>query len=200
MDVSNNSALLGEIKQFHSFNGAIQIPRGWMQCNGNVINETNYDAIHGSGAFVADGIADLVLNGKYTPDLIDKYVVGASSTTQDGSSTISSVGNTDHEVNLSHSHTVNSHNHQWYDFTESGGSNDDMESYNSSGGKVSLESVNTQSYSRTKGIPVGTSSDNVFDVDLHTSNSSPGTSSSGSTTQSVQPESIQVMFIIRVGI
>ena len=75
MDVSSNSALLGEIKQFHSFNGAIQIPRGWMQCNGDVINEANYDAIHGAGSYVADGIADLVLNGKHTPDLIDRNIL-----------------------------------------------------------------------------------------------------------------------------
>lgn len=195
MDVSTNSVLLGEIKQFHTFNGAIPVPRGFMICNGQVINESNYDAIHGAGSYVADGIADLVLNGKYTPNLVNKYVVGASSTTQDGSSAISSVGNSNHQVNLSHSHTVNSHNHQWYKGNSFG--NDDT-TFNSAGVSQNLnQGTSVAAESHIMQSEVG-SEETLGDA--YTSNASPGTSSSGSSTQNIQPESIQVMYIIRVGI
>lgn len=195
MDVSSNSALLGEIKQFHSFNGAIQIPRGWMQCNGDVINEANYDAIHGAGSYVADGIADLVLNGKHTPDLIDKYVVGSSTTTQDGSSAITPVGVTGHQINLNHNHVVNPHNHVWYDKNDS---DTPDQSFNSSG---TLQNISQGSDKDAGGgYGISTNSINPLGSNYWTTKAAPETNSKLNSAQSIQPESIEVMYIIRVGI
>lgn len=188
MDVSRDSALLGEVKSFHSFNGAIQVPRGWMQCDGNVINQTNYDAIHGSGAYVADGIADLVLAGKYTPNLTDKYLVGASTTTQTGGSAITSVGNSGHSV------TDPAHNHIWFKNAGSGTS-DDL-TYNVSGAETG---INTTGPKTSGAISIDAKADST----AHLANSSGGgnyTSNDSGGSIDIQPESIEVMFIIRVGV
>lgn len=179
MDASKEAALLGEVKSFHSFNGAIQVPRGWMKCNGNVINEANYDAIHGSGAFVSDGIAALILNGKYTPNLNNKYLVGSTTTTQTGASAITSVGNT--------GHTSPGHNHQMYDIGASVAHDDYF--YKADG------TLNTSMFFSTKNtgaqhMSATGAAGAAPGYDLYTANAS----------DNVQPESIQVIFIIRVGI
>jgi hypothetical protein len=181
MDASTNGVLLGELKKFHSFNGTIQVPRGWMKANGDQINETNYDAIHGTGAYEADGIADMVLDGKYTPNMIDKYSVGASETTQDGSSAITSVGNTNH---------ASSHNHKYYEHSDPYNASD--YSYDSAG---NLAVIDTEGHSTGYTHLMAKSSSATVNygsapLDMWTANDS----------TDVQPESIEVIYIIRVGV
>lgn len=102
----------GSIRLFHTYNDTLDIPRGWMICNGNVVNETNYEAIHGSGTYATDGIASSNLLNLYLPNYTDRYAVGATATTQDGvSATMTPVGNTDHEIDFAHTHSGASHTH-----------------------------------------------------------------------------------------
>lgn len=100
----------GFVEMFHSFNSTVSIPRGWMLCNGDTVDQTNYDAIHGAGAYTTDGVAGSPLLNKNLPAMSDRYAVGVSDTTKDGSSAITAVGNTNHEIDLSHTHDT-SHNH-----------------------------------------------------------------------------------------
>lgn len=179
--------LLGEIRAFHSFNGVIPIPRGWMQCDGSVIGSSAYDAIHGSGAYASDGIASLLLHGKYTPNLTNKYIVGSASTTQDGTSTITSVGNASHQINIQHSH---SHSHIWHTYES-----DISPSKDGAGTNLSVDSSGGSSW---KGISlVDKSSNSTLGI---TGNTNTNAADALSTTQSVQPESIQFIHIIRVGL
>ena len=183
---------IGSITMFHTFNGAVSIPRGWMQCNGDVVNATNYDAIHSSGDFVTDGVGSAALNAKNLPSMISKYPVGVASTTQDGSVAITSVGNSSNQIDIEHSHTVNAHNHQWYDFNGAG----DHNSYDGAG---SLLSINTSlGTTSNAGIEASTASVSKLGTDFFTDNQTPGTNNSLSSTQSIQPESLEVIYIIKV--
>ena len=47
-------SVVGEVKMLWRAGSAAPVPRGWMLMNGSVINSTNYDALHGAGAFTAD--------------------------------------------------------------------------------------------------------------------------------------------------
>lgn len=172
---------IGSIAMHYTFNGAAPIGRGWMVCDGNVVNQTNYDATHGAGAYVADGIANSPIAAKYLPNMVNKYAVGVSSTTATGASTIPSVGNTSHQVNLSH-------NHQWY-ISPNGSTND--ASYDSSGTptEIGFSSGNHTGLGYT--FSGGTTYQSV--------NANQYTVKTLSTAQSVQPESIQVLYIIKVG-
>jgi microcystin-dependent protein len=59
MDVSVSfSDVVGSVKMHHTFNGAAPIPRGWLVCDGSIISQTNYDAIHGTGSYVSDGVVE----------------------------------------------------------------------------------------------------------------------------------------------
>lgn len=111
----------GAIRLFHTYNSTVDVPRGWMICNGDVVNETNYDAIHGSGAYSEDGISSSNLLSKNLPDMANLFAVGTNDTTQDGASAITSVGNTDSEIDVSHTHTLSSHTHGPDDPADTGG-------------------------------------------------------------------------------
>jgi len=102
----------GTTIMFHTFNGALSIPRGWMKCNGDQINESNYDAIHGAGAFESDGILSGDLFAKFLPDMNNKYPVGTEDTTETGINAIATVGNSANIADMSHSsHSVANHTH-----------------------------------------------------------------------------------------
>lgn len=96
---------------FHTFNGTVSIPRGWMPCNGDLITETNYNNIHGSGSFAADKVEQSDLWGKYLPNMINKYAIGVAATTHDGETAFSSVGAPSNVYDFSHTHSLNSHVH-----------------------------------------------------------------------------------------
>lgn len=159
---------VGDIKPHHTYNGAAPIGQGWFPCLGGVINETNYNAIHGAGAW-ATYVVSSALDGKYAPDLASGYLTGASSTTQDGSSSITKVGNTSNQINIQHSHTVNSHTHT-IDHVHANGTT-------ITGGGVAVKDA---AFAGSSG---GTS---------------PGTDSQLSTTQSIRPESTEVVYYIRI--
>lgn len=102
---------VGSIMLFHSYNAEVSVPRGWMLCDGDVINEANYEATHGAGTYTTDAISASAIAGKYLPNFTSKYAVGATSTTQTGAGAITSVGNSGSTANLAHTHTVASHTH-----------------------------------------------------------------------------------------
>lgn len=100
---------VGDIKFHFPYNGAAQIGHGWMLCDGRVISQSNYDSEHGAGAW-ASYVSSSILINKYLPNLVARYAIGSASTTQDGSSVISSVGNVNHTLDLRHSHRWNENN------------------------------------------------------------------------------------------
>lgn len=181
---------LGDIKPHHTYNGAAPIDQGWYPCDGTIINETNYNTVHGAGSWdiyiISSG-----LDGKYAPNLVNKYLVGKTSTTQDGTSGITSVGNSSNQVDLEHTHTISDHNHQWYQYNS--GTFD--ESYNSSGTEVSMPVGTADSGGHIK-KSFDTSGNSIGD--LYTSNTSITPGNSLSTAQSIQPESIEVIYYIRI--
>jgi hypothetical protein len=177
MDVSGSSSDdIGTIKMHHTFNGAAPLGRGWMICNGNVINQTNYDAIHGSGRYVRDQVASGPLAGKTLPNMVNNYPVGVAATTQTGSGTITSVGNVGHVIDISH-------NHQWY---ESNAPSTDQ-SFDSSGNPISIGGTGQAGTH----LDVKFASDQGPNADMYTT-------IAGSSAKNIQPESIQLIFKIRV--
>lgn len=190
----------GIVMPFHDYNGAIPIPQGWLKCTGQLINETNYDATHGGGSW-AQFIGTSPLDGKLTPNLTNKYIVGSTTTTADGTVTIPSVGNNNSEITTpDHSHTVNDHNHKWFAKIPGVANND--RSHNVNGSQIDIQpdvtpknlGVNSIAVSNGTGSTVALSPDQ----NLFTNNDSPGTSSDGSFTQNIQPESIQFQQLIRI--
>ena len=172
---------LGEIKMHHTYNGAVPVGRGWMICNGDVINSTNYDAIHGAGSYSRDNVASSPIVGKHLPNMVNKFAVGSASTTQTGSSAITSEGNSGHTINLSHVH-------KWYKSNANG--NHDQ-SHNSGGTLTNLTTAEAKSNSIV-GIYADFAADRrVLTPDYYTSND-------GSSSQSIKPESIQVIYKMKV--
>lgn len=75
---------------------------GWMACDGRQITEAAYELEHGAGAYAAHGIASSPLLNKYLPNFDEKYIRGAASATQSGSSAITTIGSTG--ASQSHNH------------------------------------------------------------------------------------------------
>lgn len=95
---------IGDVKMHHSFNATKGPGQGWMLCDGRLINETNYNTEHGAGAW-ATYVGTSALDGKYLPNMTDKYPIGADATTQTGAAAITSVGNPNHSASIpSHGH------------------------------------------------------------------------------------------------
>lgn len=161
----------GAVQMFHSFDSTVSYPRGWMLLDGSVVNETNYDVIHGSGAYVADSVASSALLDKTLPDMTDKYAIGVLDTTKDGSGAVDSVGNTGSTVDLTHTHET-SHKHSL------------------------LTSTRQNAVSATQVIAAVTT-DGLGD-EVKSGNRDITSSSTLSATQSIRPESIEVLYIIKV--
>lgn len=185
-----SGALVGEVKEFHTFGGTLPIPSGYMIANGDVVNETNYDAIHGAGAYAADGVASSLLLNKNLPDMIGKYAVGAAATVQDGTSAITSVGNAGNQVNLNHTHSGPNHNHAWM-VSQFIGNNT---TYDAAGNSFDPGQYNFAGGGGSTSLDIGKSPATTY----YTNNASGTTGDALSTTQSIQPESIEVIKIIKV--
>lgn len=168
----------GDIKMFDDYNGALSPGQGWMKLNGDICNETNYNAIHGAGSWAAY-IGSSPLDGKYLKVATDRYPVGKLTTTQNGASAQSYEGNAGNSVDLAHSHTVNSHTHT-FAHTHSianGFTGEGLQG--SQSGSGASTTTQTQSTS-TSGA------------------AAPGTNSQLSSSQSIKPDSFQVQYWIRI--
>jgi hypothetical protein len=191
--IINGYLSVGDIKPHFSFNNTLKCGQGWFPCNGSIINEANYDAYHGVGSW-DEYIVTSLLEGKYSPSMAGKYLVGIATTTQTGVIAITPVGNTSHQVNLQHTHAGPSHNHQWY---SSQAVNTNDKTYDSNGSAVDVPPGTSKSGSGLAIPREGSIADTIGNS--YTSNSGTGTTGNGgSTTQNIQPESIQVEYYIRI--
>lgn len=199
----------GDIKAHHTYDGATPVGQGWFPCDGTIINETNYDAIHGAGSWAAY-VGSSPLDGKYAPDLEDKYLVGSNVTNDNGSVSIPSVGNSGSTVNLQHSHTVNSHTHtgpshthRWTVFDINGFSGG---TFASNGSTAVPYNANTDTSTSLTNVALVGGTNAKFGVDGYVENSgtgstgaaSPSTNNALITTQDIRPESIRVIYYIRI--
>jgi len=185
----------------HTYNDTAVPGQGWFPCDGTIINETNYNAIHGAGSWDSY-IGASSLDGKYSPNMDAKYIIGSDSTSQTGASAITSIGASGNTVDLTHTHTTPSHNHQWYDWF---GGSVDAHSFNSSGADVDIEQSTNNAGTHNKIAITDTAvsqddglkpaSGNAY----YTSNNNGGaTGSSLSSSQNIRPESIELKYHIRI--
>ncbi len=169
----------GDIKVCHSYNGATHPGEGWMLCDGRTIGQTAYDVEHGAGAWSAY-VGTSLLNGKKLPDFTNRFPVGKATTTQDGSSPITSVGSSA-AVNLQHFH-------KWYNHAASSLTSDS--SFDSAG---NLQVVNAGGSAKNAGF---------FGLVTTTNQPAPAasmyTDKQLSATQSLVPESIETLYYMRV--
>lgn len=203
---------LGDIKVHHSYNGAAPIDEGWMLMDGRQITQANYDTEHGSGHWATYVGSSSLLN-KYLPNMTGKYTVGSATTTQSGSSPITFTGNASNQINLAHTHSVYSHPI----YLHQNGTTDDLvfdhdigpvnDSSNvkslqrgTAKNSLSLLVGNTSSLAGTFGANIfNPPMSNGADYDLATGGlATNGTGSTLSSTQSIQPESLQVLYYMRI--
>lgn len=196
----------GQIIMFHDFNGTVSPGQGWMLCNGDVVNSTNYDALHSAGDWTTY-IGSSPLSGLNLPDFADRYPIGKDATTQDGSVAITSVGNASNQTDSSHTHnvTTSNHNHLYLNHVDSGGvvesrgytsagATQDITSFTVSGGGAGNGSF-------TFATTSATGSKGLTSDDLYTANDGGETVTSatgGSSTLDITPDSIEVQYWIRI--
>ncbi len=188
-EIASGQWILGDIKAHHTYNGAAPIGHGWMLCDGRVITEANYNTEHGANTW-ATYISSSPLLNKYLPGLTNKYLVGAATTTQDGSGVITGVGNDSHQINIAHTHTVDGHTHDMANHTHT------------------LAAAGGSDYSASHSAPYspyvggGDPAEGWAITSPPSTNTSgsagPATNSALSTTQSIQPQSIQVQYYMRI--
>jgi hypothetical protein len=179
MDVSTTIADdIGNVKMHHTFGGAVPYGHGYMVCNGQLVNQTNYDAIHGSGAYVRDNVAASPINGRYLPAMVNKYGVGALTTPQDGTSAITSVGHPLHLANFA------AHNHGYM-------------AYNSGiGQEYTYDSAGNVYYTSDATTGSGTTA-LASDVNARSLTGQVYTAMH-SQTDNIQPDSIELLYILKV--
>lgn len=196
---SNSMYQPGDLKMHHSFNGAVLAGAGWFKCNGTLINAANYNSQRGSPTAWADEIGTSLLDGKYSPNLVGKYPVGVSSTTQTGASAITAVGLAGYTINLSHVHIMATHLHQWLKVhLNYFSTNDRQETYNVSGTAIAIPTTTTDvpiGDRIAKGVPP---LDNAMIGDCYTNTATPTMGSQLSSVQNVQPPSIEVEYYIMI--
>ena len=183
---------VGNIIMHHTYSGILPLPRGWMPCDGSVLDQASYERVHGEGSFHQDSIETSPLYQRRTPDMSDAYTVGAARTEWDGTGSTPYVGNTKHAVNLRHNHP---HHHQWLAVsTATAILNYSYVAWNARGGRVTL----------SRGAPnigiriVADTKDNGVIGNYYTSAAQHNPEYQLSANQSIQPQSVQVLYIIRV--
>jgi microcystin-dependent protein len=187
---------VGDIKIHHSYNGAAGPGHGWMLCDGRQITEAAYNTEHGSGTW-STYIGSSALTNKYLPNMTGKYPVGKATTPQDGSVAITGVGNASHQVDLQHTHTATAHVHKWY---KRNGTSTSDQSHDSNGSLTDIIDGSAKTAS-SNGIEVSHAEVGVPTLgtaDLYTDSKQPANANSLSTTQSIQPESIEVQYYMRI--
>lgn len=198
----------GMIMPVMDYNGAVTPGQGWMKCNGDIINETNYNAIHGAGAW-AEYIASSPLDGKHTPSMNNKFLIGADSTSQDGSSALTYVGNANHVFDNRHNHPFN-HYHSWYVATTTGQADRAFSPVDGTSFGIALGASKTGAHAHLVAStsttdngpsPVGGSTGNLntggasrYDVAPDTT----ATDNAQSLTQDIKPHSFEVEYWMRI--
>ena len=165
---------IGDIKMHHSYNKLSPIGHGWMLCDGRQINRQNYDAEHGVGSWDSK-VSSTILDGRYLPNFTNRYPVGVLETSKDGKAAVTPVGNASN-TSHSHSHTVNSHTHDLSNHIHS-------LQYNNNYGRMADDAESE--WLATTGGPSTNNS----------GASSPGTNGA---TFSIQPDSIEVQYYMRI--
>lgn len=96
----------GEIIEVYDYAGLIIPKQGWMLCNGDLVEEEAYDAQPGRqhGDWIKY-VGSSPIEGKYLPNMPDKYLIGGTPT-QDGSAPLTFTGAVGHQVDLRHTHRV----------------------------------------------------------------------------------------------
>jgi hypothetical protein len=193
--------IVGEIRMFHDLGGIIPIPRGWMKLDGSQINQANYDALHGNGTWAEDNVSSSPIANKHLLNSIEKYAVGNSVTTQDGSSPAwTYVGNVNNQISLAHTHTY-THWHRWI---TSGPPNT---TYDSAGASTAFNSGGTSTQGIESSLAVSytpsslntTASNRSHYTDRDTTGTSAAVfADTGTSSTSIQPHSFEIVYIIRV--
>lgn len=196
-NVTTGYLFAGLILPMHTYNGLLTPGQGWYPCDGTIINETNYDAIHGAGSW-DEFIVSSLLDGKYTANLSAKYLTGASTTSQTGVGAFTYVGNASNNNNApTHTHSSPVHNHTFTSNTGTGNFivwssagtqlNINGEFANPGGGNYGISVVNT-----------GNRLASNFSAVYTSNNSSSNTGSGGGLSMSIRPHSFEVIYYIRI--
>jgi hypothetical protein len=187
---------VGTIVAHYDFNAAVNISSEWLYCNGQEVDD-----------------ADSPLDDETLPDLSNRYLVGfgteGGEDNDDAAWNVDAVGAVSHQVDISHihtgpshTHTGPSHNHTW--FTKGLGTTGGT-SYNSAGNTTSLPlaAIEDDAATDLRVIDFPNASGSTF----YTNNSGTGntgasgtgnTGSALSATQSIQPRSVRVRWIMRI--
>ncbi len=195
---------VGTVKMFWNAGGILGIPADWMVLDGSEVDDE-----------------DSPLDGITLPNMINRYAIGAQ-----GNLGTNVLGNQNHRININHSHTVTAHNHSISGHTHGPGSlRFRTASLTGTGNAKHLYFFKSNGLStpviRTVGVDRdgGTDGIDIVDSQLNevyytddagsigatasggngsTGSSSPGTNSQLSASQSIQPESIGFIYIIKI--
>jgi len=177
-NVASGDFSVGTIKWRLSYNGLLLPSEGWMQMDGRQVTEAEYDDEHGDGAW-AEHIVASPLEGKYLPDMTNRYLVGAASVGQDGSVAITPVGNAGSTVNLSHSH-------KWI-LSKATNAND--QSYNAAGTAIDVSSSSMKNANKV--VLFLTNNQKYQSVDMYTDKQL-------GTAVDIRPVSLEVLYFMRI--
>lgn len=199
--VATDLVPVGSIMAFYDFNGLVTFNTdNWVYCDGTVLSD-----------------AASPLNGQTLPDLSGRYLVGFGT---DGGGDIDSaawataaVGNTSHQIDIAHTHTGPNHSHgvgsyqfKTFEIVQTVGYLHSWKGYNSGGTAIEIWKASTSGggTATDEGLTVMTNFGNTT-VPFYTASgtgtsASDGTGATGSSlssTQSIQPRSLRVRFIMR---
>lgn len=181
-DATAVSVPVGTIVAHYDFNAAVNVGTNWVYCDGTVIND-----------------ATSVLNGETLPDLSNRYLVGFGT---EGNADIESdtwnvdpVGVAGHTINVAHTHTAE-HNHQFLEASYVKGALLSLHAWESNGSTT--EPWNFDSSVNVAALTTGTNAVTYSPPDSYTKDTNVTTSSSLSATQSIQPRSVRVRWIMRI--
>jgi len=209
--------VVGDIKMHHTFNGTAESTcgQGWMLADGRVINETNYNTEHGAGSWDTY-VGSSPLDGRNLPDMAGKYPIGSATTTQDGTAPITFVGNASNQINIQHSHTVDSHthdmehNHLMFDNPVNNGTRTFSGPYSvntpvnvgtaaSTGTHFQIvNGANDATGNWYTSRPRQDDTGGINNYFNDTGSASPGTDNQLSATQDIRPESLEVQYCLRI--
>jgi microcystin-dependent protein len=163
-------------------------PDGWLICDGSTLDSvanTKYAKLYAilGTTYGGTGADDFKL-----PDARGRSTVGVGT---GAGLTARNLGDSSgaEDVDLQHSHTVDNHNHKWYNPR----SPQDDQSYNSSGSAIDLDQA---SPGGSLGI-VSSSTSQGLNTNFYTSNDNPGTNNQLSATQDVMNPFLALNKIIK---